>query len=96
MKPVWKMGKGQAAKWMVIWAAFGVGCLLIDASHLMLVALCFLLSAAIYGWRVWYLVSRDQRNAALSYAVAEEPEPAFQPKAPRQDGIFNPGRGPHS
>jgi hypothetical protein len=33
MTPVWKMGKREAAKWLVIWAAFGVACLLINASH---------------------------------------------------------------
>src|SRR5260221_13758577 len=95
MKPVWKMGKGEAAKWMVIWAAFGVGCLLIDASDLLLVALTFLLSAAIFGWRIRYLINRDNKAAQFSrmeyvyhdHPQADEPTPPanklYIPRSPQ-------------
>ena len=84
MKPVWKMGKVEAAAFGTFWLALGVVLAMVDFNDLSLVVLVLFIATGIYVWRVYYLVSRDRRNAQLSYGdythhIHQEPAQPSQP-----------------
>jgi hypothetical protein len=95
----WNASKGTAVKWAATWLAIGtaiawVGISTGYAGGGLTIASPFFITGGLYVWRFLHVVSRDQKNASLSYGETvyhnEAPTPRqpqnklYVPKSPNQ------------